>query len=118
GSWRLRRLMCGKALPFRSQFSDYVRRVQAQPRRGEKGTWAVTESRRVSAHQTAKPHTLPSLTESLPVLDRRDEGPDHLGVYVVAAELFQLLKPEVITRVIRILRVIRVAPQVTKVLHQ
>ena len=59
-----------------------------------------------------------SLTEPLPVLAGPDEGFDHLSVDEVAAVLFELPEPEVITSVVRVLWVVRVAPQVAEILHQ
>jgi len=59
-----------------------------------------------------------SRSKSLPILTRRDKGLNHLGRDVVAIELDQFLEPEVITRVIIVRCIIRIAPQVTKVLRQ
>jgi hypothetical protein len=42
----------------------------------------------------------PSRAESLSVLDRGDEGLDHLGIDVIAVELIQFCQPEVVTGVI------------------
>src|ERR1700730_18643662 len=65
-----------------------------------------------------KPDALLRRTESLPVLARRDEGFDHVGVLEVAAELVQLRQPEVIARIVSVWRVVRVSPQIAEELHQ
>src|SRR5687768_14180706 len=49
--------------------------------------------------------------EALAVLQRADEGLDHLGVLEVAVEAVQLVEPEVVARGVG------VAPQVAEVLH-
>src|ERR1044072_694358 len=56
--------------------------------------------------------------ETRAVLGRVDEGFDHLGTLVVAAELFEFRKPEVIARPVGVAPLVRVAPQVAEVLHQ
>src|SRR5437016_3876903 len=58
------------------------------------------------------------LTKSLQILTRSNEGFNHLGLHKVAVELIQLRQPEVVTRKIRVGRVIRIAPQIAKVFHQ
>jgi len=52
--------------------------------------------------------------ESLPVLNRREEGFDHLSVDVVAVELIQFRQPEIKPGVV----IIRNARQATRVLSQ
>src|SRR5215217_3457262 len=52
------------------------------------------------------------LAEPLSVLDGRDEGLDHLGPPEVAAELVQLIEPELEARLVR------VASQVAEVLAE
>ena len=56
--------------------------------------------------------------KSLSVLGRGDECLDHIGVDKVSVELVQLRQPEIESRVVGVLRIIRVAPQISKVLHQ
>src|SRR5581483_9340134 len=56
--------------------------------------------------------------ESLAILNRRQKRLHHLGIDVVAIELIQFGQPEIVARVIRILWIVWVAAQVTKVLHQ
>ncbi len=56
--------------------------------------------------------------ESLPVLARRDERFYSIGVLEVAAELIQFRQLEVIARIVRVRRVVRVSPQIAEVLHQ
>src|ERR1043166_2339182 len=56
--------------------------------------------------------------ESSPVLAVIVECSNHLGADKIAVELIQLIQPEVVTRVVRIRRLIRVTAQVTEVLHQ
>src|SRR5438034_4888254 len=60
------------------------------------------------------------LAESLPVFEGRKERLHHFGIDVVAVELVQLAKPEIVALVIqRRLRWIRRVPlQVSKVFHQ
>src|SRR6185369_2917346 len=58
------------------------------------------------------------LRKFLPVLDRRKESFDHLSINEVTVELVQLRQPEVIAAVICILRSVRIAPQISEVLHQ
>src|SRR5215213_2804522 len=59
-----------------------------------------------------------SLPETLAVLVRREERLDHLRALKVAAEVFQLLEPEVVAVEVRVGRVVGRAPQVAEVLHQ
>src|SRR5262245_1655462 len=59
-----------------------------------------------------------SLAEPLPVLARSDEGLDHLGLNKVPVEEVQLGQPEVETGMIGVGSLIRIAPQIAKVLHQ
>src|SRR5436190_18003986 len=59
-----------------------------------------------------------SLAESIKIFRGSDEGFNHLGLHKVAVELIQLRPPEVVTRKIRVGRVIRIAPQIAKVFHQ
>src|SRR5437660_6716342 len=61
-----------------------------------------------------------SRPKPMPVLVRADKGLDHLGVDEVAVEAVELVKPEVVTLKVEGLfwRVVRVAMQVTKILHQ
>src|SRR6185436_10960006 len=59
-----------------------------------------------------------SMSESLLIFTRDDECLDHLSVHKVAVELIEFLKPEVIARVIRVRRVVWIAPQIPKVLRQ
>src|SRR6266581_7017313 len=59
-----------------------------------------------------------SLSEAATILSGTNEGLDHFGVHEVAIELIKLIQPEIITCVIRIRSVVRVAAQVTDELHQ
>src|SRR6266545_2339089 len=52
------------------------------------------------------------------ILTREDKGFDHLGVDEVAVKLIELAQPEVVARVVRVLRIIWVAAQIAKVLYQ
>ena len=56
----------------------------------------------------------------MPVLVRADKGLDHLGVDEVAVKTVELVEPEVVTLKVesRLWRIVGVAVQVTKVLHQ
>src|ERR1043165_6284611 len=54
------------------------------------------------------------LAEPLAVLRRGDERLDHLGLDEVAVELVEFLKPEVVARVVGVLRVVGVAAQVAE----
>ncbi len=54
----------------------------------------------------------------MPIFCRDDERLDHFGGLIVPAKLIQLPKPEVIPAYVAIWRIVRVSPQVTKVLHQ
>src|SRR6476469_9516103 len=56
--------------------------------------------------------------KALTIFDGSDECFDHLSIDVVAVKLIHLGEPEVIAAVVGILRVIGIAPQITKVLHQ
>jgi hypothetical protein len=58
-----------------------------------------------------------SLTESLPVFDRRQERLHHFSLNVVAVELIQLGQPEVVAVKGPVGRVVRIPSQVTEVLH-
>ena len=60
---------------------------------------------------------LPSLSEAATILSGINERFYHLGVHEVAIELIKLIQPEIIARVIRIRRVVRVTAQVTDELH-
>src|SRR5437763_2475569 len=62
----------------------------------------------------------PSLSrpKSLPVLRSVDERLDHLGILEIAAKLIQLRQPEIVTSVVRVRRIVGIAPQITKELHQ
>src|ERR1700730_13884919 len=57
-------------------------------------------------------------SKAVAIFAGRNEGSDHFGIDEVAVELIQLRQPEVITGVVRVLWVIGIAAQVTKVLHQ
>src|SRR2546429_10019914 len=59
-----------------------------------------------------------SRSEPTTILGGINERLDHLGVREVAIELIKLIQPEIITCVIRIRSVVRVAAQVTDELHQ
>jgi len=59
-----------------------------------------------------------SRSKALSILARHDECFDHLRVSIIAVELVQLRQPEIITRIVRVGRVIRISSQVAKVLHQ
>src|SRR2546427_9291547 len=61
-----------------------------------------------------------SRPKPMPVLVRADKGLDHLGVDEVPVEAVELVEPEVVTLKVEGLlwRVVRVAVQVTKILHQ
>src|SRR6266545_7318232 len=59
-----------------------------------------------------------SLTEALAVFGGDDEGLDHLSADVVAVEEVQLIQPEVVAAQVGIRRGVRVATQVTEVLHE
>src|SRR5213078_2271767 len=58
------------------------------------------------------------LAESLPVFDGRKECLHHFGIDVVAVELVQLAKPEIVTVKVPVRRIIWISLQVAKVLHQ
>src|SRR5205814_9000589 len=59
-----------------------------------------------------------SRPEALSILGRCDECFDHLGADEVAVELVQLVQPKFVAGVVCVLRIVRVAPQVTNELHQ
>src|ERR1700749_2139895 len=59
-----------------------------------------------------------SIPEALAVLLRGEERLDHLGALEVAAEVFELLEPEVVAVEVRVRRVVGRAAQVAEVLHQ
>src|ERR1043165_3416129 len=59
-----------------------------------------------------------ALAEARAVLGRLDEGVHHLGLVVVAAELFELREPEVVAGEIRVGAAVRVTSEVAEVLHQ
>src|SRR6266446_1269688 len=59
-----------------------------------------------------------SRSKSLTILDRGDERLHHLRTHKVAIELIQLRQPEIISRVIRVRRIIRIAAQIANVLQQ
>src|SRR2546430_10984617 len=59
-----------------------------------------------------------SWPEPLPVFSRGNKRLNHLSADEVAVELVQLVQPEVIAGVVCVLRIVRVATQVTKELHQ
>ena len=59
-----------------------------------------------------------AIVRAAPILVRSNEGFYHLGIDVVAVELIEFLQPEVVAGVVRVLTAVRVASQVTKVLHQ
>ena len=58
------------------------------------------------------------LAESLPVLNGFDEGLNHLSLAEIAGEGVELSQPEVVTREVRVGRVVRIATKVAAVLHQ
>src|SRR5438552_15376701 len=57
-------------------------------------------------------------TKTLSIFSGRDERLDHLGSDEVAVELIELRQPEIVAGVVTVWRVIRIAAQITKVLHQ
>src|SRR5882724_8362529 len=61
-----------------------------------------------------------SVTEAVPVFTRIEECLHHLGGHEVSIELIQFAQPEVIAAEVEVLlgRIVRVTPEVTKVLHQ
>src|SRR5260370_5522026 len=59
-----------------------------------------------------------SWPKSLPILTRGNERLYHLGLLIVAVELIQLLQPEVVACRVRIRIIVRIAPQITKVIHK
>src|ERR1044072_7334473 len=59
-----------------------------------------------------------ALAEARAVLGRLNEGAHHLGLVVVAAELFELREPEVVAGKIRVGAAVRVTSQVAEVLHE
>src|SRR5437588_9693829 len=59
-----------------------------------------------------------SRRKPLPIFKRIDESLHHLGIDEVAAELVQLRQPKVITGVIRVRQIVRIAAQITEELHQ
>jgi hypothetical protein len=64
GSSRLRRLMCGKALPFRNtlRFRFEAMPQQSRARQSLAGSkYQLTERRSLSAHRAAEPRSLFSL---------------------------------------------------------
>ena len=61
---------------------------------------------------------LPSRSKPVPVFDRVKKRLHHLRADEVAAGQIKFIEPEFVSAVIRILRVVRVASQVAKVLHQ
>src|SRR5438094_2829043 len=67
------------------------------------------------SHRAQAPRSRP---KALAVLDGSDEGLYHLRVLKVSIELIQLRQPEIIAGVIRVRRIIGIASQVTKELHQ
>src|SRR5437764_5980870 len=56
--------------------------------------------------------------KSLTIFHRVNEGLDHLGADEVTVELVQFRQPEIVSRVVSVLWVIGIAPQITKELHQ
>ena len=54
----------------------------------------------------------------MPVLSGSDEGLYHLGSNEVPVELVQLVQPKLVAGVVRVLRIVWVAAQVTEELHQ
>src|SRR5438552_10494848 len=52
------------------------------------------------------------------VFIRANERFHHLSIYKITIELIQLRQPEIVTSVIRVGRVARIASQITKELHQ
>src|SRR5436305_2030171 len=54
----------------------------------------------------------------LAIFSGTDEGLDHLGAYEIAIELIELRQPEVISGVISVRAFIRIAPEVTEILHE
>src|SRR6185369_3255443 len=58
------------------------------------------------------------LPKPLPVFNRTQKCFDHFRVDVVPVELVQLCQPEVVARVVRVRRIVRVPAQVTEVLRQ
>src|SRR5712692_10541087 len=59
-----------------------------------------------------------SWPKSLPIFSRSNEGFDHLRANEVAVELVQLIQPEFVASVVYVLRIVRIAAQVTEELHQ
>ena len=59
-----------------------------------------------------------SRPKALTILSRSDERLDHLGTHEIPVELIQLRQPEIVAGVVIVLRIVRIAPQVTEELHQ
>src|SRR5438874_13319074 len=56
--------------------------------------------------------------KSLSILNRSNERLDHFSADEVAVELVQLVQPKLVAGVVYILRIVGIAAQVTKELHQ
>ncbi len=57
------------------------------------------------------------VTKALSILGRHDKGLNHLCFSIVPAKLVQLIQPEIIACQIVVRCILRVAPQIAKVLH-
>src|SRR5436853_524430 len=63
-------------------------------------------------------HFTSRLAKTAAVLGGSNKRLDHLGLLKVAVELIQLRQPEVIACIVRIRRIVRIAAQITKVIHR
>src|SRR2546430_11302491 len=59
-----------------------------------------------------------SRRKPLPIFDRTDESLHHFGTDEIAVELVELRQPELITGVIQVRQIVRIATQITEELHQ
>src|SRR5436853_552526 len=73
---------------------------------------------RPSCKRDSTPSLPASRAKSLTVFARVNERLDHVGILEVAVELVELGQPEIVTRVIGVGSIIRIASQVAEVLHQ
>src|SRR5437660_6500475 len=72
----------------------------------------------ITKHRSRNASKGPSGAKALAIFCGGDEGFDHLRVDIVAVESIQFPQPEIITGIIRVGSIVRIAAEVAKVLHQ